>query len=104
MPGEFRVVSTFKSGWKRQGEWISPAAARQVFEVVVGLPSSDVIAIDLEKRKGLKTRTVLRYERVGADGQWSRLNSDQLVRLNMGGRDKTPASSGVSQSGECSGE
>jgi hypothetical protein len=87
MPGEFRVVSTFKSGWKRQGEWIGPAAARQVFEVVVGLPSTtDVVAVDLEKRKGLETRTVLRYERDGADGHWSRLSSDQLVRLNLGGR------------------
>jgi hypothetical protein len=103
MPGEFRVVSTFKSGWKRQGEWIGPVAARQIFEVIVGLPSSDVVAVDLEKRKGLETRTVLRYERVGEDGRWSRLNSDQLVRLNLGGREKTPVARS-SRSGECSGE
>ncbi len=91
MPDEFRVVSTSKSGWKRHGEWTGPAAARRLLEVVIGLPSTGFVAVDLEKRKGPEGRAVLRYERVD-NGPWERLSADQLVELVRGGL-KAPVTS-----------
>jgi hypothetical protein len=96
MEEEYRVVSTFKSGWKRQGEWTNPRAARQIFEEARCWALADVIAIDLERRRGRHVRLVLRYERV-VDGPLEHLSPDQLERLDRGGRRRESALKALGQ-------
>lgn len=80
MRDECRVVSTFVSGWQRQGEWSDPGIARRIFDVAAKMASTDIVAIDLEKRAGRMVRTVMRYQRE-EDGSLARVDWAHMERL-----------------------